>query len=817
MSRQLRYEMLDRYLLQRYENLGLVLKDMLCRPFSREPAVPELVLAVDWSEIHAYIFVGPPQVEEPIGRLVGPDTAAAAHQVALTVLFDRLTMLPLIVLPPYFAEMSHLVSLVRAHLITLDTDLDQKSALLTQLQKSGSLSYLAEMATRFEDRNEKLEATDFEAEFSKLKRRDAKKIVEWISSEYSEIFLLARISTVKALHALRFLLGADSAATRRLVTLRDCSSPSAEALQSMRPGHQTWRDRLYEKHPTKDKGALDRDGQALDQLDYLNGVLHNEGRQLLFATRGYDIGEVMKDHAGRFACLSDHYYDGTLHSSVPVIARSWHYFLELGLAWASRPDTRLPDVEKIVSRVMNMRRDVAGKREWLHARRKDIDTIMATAGRELNLAIQNQCHLLGTERPYLPADQSEENWERALGWYVQHITDPEKFSSERAAIRRDIETVLDNIQLTLDLSYRHSFTDEAFSPSFKPLTVSFIEKYDNRHLTVDVETRGIRKTLGDLYDALRSPQDRGGARSGDLANVLRHSSINPHARDATNIDLARLATTSVYVCGAFRRVEYLLNRFPILRMDDRVLTPGWILAVLMNADVRIARGAPLHANVALRRAWREAKPRLDGSEATHKSALGLLCCWLLVHLDMVEDYGENIAAFPPDPDDSGLLELEYIMEESRACLEAIHSWKSEHRLRRALYNNMVYAASRLVPIREEAGELFAQQAEASPRTSTVYLDDKTTVLFVRYLRRNRDLSPDECDTLAYFYIKRAAQRHFAGATARNAIESARVFLSRGLDGVGVNHRVRSFLERHKRLLDSLLQMANPGMLEGVHK
>jgi hypothetical protein len=788
--------------------------DLSCRPFSENGPLG-LVVAVDWSEVHAYIFGGPPPRHDPLCEVAEPHVAQAAHQLALSVLFDRLPDLqvPVFLLPPYVNEMAHFGCVVQSEGLALDVDLAEREALLSPLRGLDAVGELRDLCLATP------ESLSPEAKFehfrSRLSEIDEQRVLDWVESAFGGLFLLARLSDLRVLDALQHLIECRSDLGRRLGTLADVNSSVASQFRLYRPDRAEWQSQLSQKHASglpgsltealrKPTGALRRDAEAMAWLACLNSIFHANGQQLIFATRSRDIAHVMDEHAGLFASLGDHHYHGTSGAPTPTIWRTWHYFFELGLALTTAPHAPATVARKQLTAIQS-KSEVLNRAKHRSARAMAIQRKLT---QDLGEHIHNMRAFLSAERPWLPIGQSVSDEALASRLFVAYVTDPAEFQKQRKMILTTLRDRMREVQWQLPLLRSESPLLDSFDAPHIPLAKAFIEKFDLALLLSDVETPNLRSRYRGLFRYMKS-----GPNSAVLESVSHVAADLERVRSAQltgpgEADVAYLALLAVYATGAFPRLMSLLDDLKPVRERVRPLTARWVLDKLMYADARVVQRAPDRANAALRKAWRDAQAHSTSSRGPALAATWLLYARLVLHLHWTEEKGENLLAFPVDPDDPDRLELESIADETDLWLRRPHVVKSlPSTLVRSLTNKWIYAIARLIPV-VEGPPIVAGVRSHSARRARELLDNARSGARVAYLIQQPRMKAEEYDTLGYYYLKRAYWEGMVTPVAREHAKNSRDNFAKARRGKRHTFdRTWEAATAHVSLLDSLEWLA----------
>lgn len=115
---------------------------------------------------------------------------------------------------------------------------------------------------------------------------------------------------------------------------------------------------------------------------------------------------------------------------------------------------------------------------------------------------------------------------------------------------------------------------------------------------------------------------------------------------------------------------------------------------------------------------------------------------------------------------------------------------------------MLYAACRLT-------QMWGYRFEEIRHTRPVleYLMDKKTTERVAKIKRQKNHSPENLDTLGYYHLKMAYYKGAQSAKGKAHVEHARKYLSAGLEHDGLSARTKSAIQGHLGLLDEVIQKA----------
>ncbi|MFH1690252.1 MAG: hypothetical protein ABIE42_08445 [Candidatus Eisenbacteria bacterium] len=779
-----RHRRLQEYLEEEQRCLYLLRRDLQLAPFSQDSA-ERITVAVDWSEVYAYATGVLPVVGAMERAILDEDLVAAAHQAALTVLFDRSPFPQLLLLPPYEEEMSHFVRLLLSNVLAVNIDHPRKALTLESLSESPALAAILPIAQRLKGEN----ALNAESFAKELRRIDRARIEDWIKEHFGSFFLIARMNENKALDGINHLLRQGKQETGpRLANAHDVAPGLIDTTGFDYRGQEHWTEALKEALPGKSAAARSRDGEALQYLATLNPALHDRGCQLLFVTRSRDMARVIAESAPEFICVSDVYQDRHTSRHVPTILRSWQYFFELGLVWNRSNE------EATQARMKDRREHVAANLEALRASKTPSRKLLDEITEGVSHEIVNLRTLVAAEQTWLPPKRRDAS-ELAIKFFVSYVTDATQFTQEREGIRRRVLESIGELIQNLSLRYPAKFADAAWH-SRLGLARSAVRDLPDKILLSDEEDSGARRELGLLYRKLRT---------GQAPSQSEQESMLSRARErapklASPVSYDRVMRSVLYACGAFDRLSYFLDA---AEDDDHqaVLTPEWLMMRLMRADVALAEHARATANGVFRRAWGEAKAS-DSSVTKRILKLELLRAWLLLHLDWIEDHGEILGEFPL-AEGSEEAELTSIVREAE---DAWHDAVEVPRwLRRALTNNCLYARARLTPI----PGLSTASRDTKSRTC---MSDRMCQIYAKRLRGYSNKTADEEDTLGYYYLKRATDPRISAANRSRYISVTRERFDAALRTARISDRTKGLVSAHQALLDEVVSRGRTNQL-----
>jgi len=806
----------------------LVEAPLLVRQSGRpEGEKPALLLAVDWSEVYAYITSTSLPTSEPLLRIFTEPPCLrlvdGAHQAALSFLFERLKGPPLIVLPPYLEEMGAFVNIVRRELFQSAADAEART-LLPEIGEADDTeaperdvvtevleAYVA-AAKRKEGRPPTLD--DMRAVFKDLERESA--FDDLIRQAFGPLYLFGRFWTEDVASMLRRLTAGQPKILRALGESDTEIAVRAGAGAAML---SHWSERLARIAWGQAELSRERDAEALAYLEVLDKLLHDRGQQILFATRSVAMASAAEEEPGRLACLGDGYWDA--EGGPPTLVRSWLYFLELGALWD------LPESERqrqLIQRLV----DVKARLEWLEASGREgegIFDVHRDAIEQDLRDVQNYKSLLAATDGFLARRRAKQEADKhAMELLVRYLTRSDLFTDGREQlferVSLEVREVLTHIALPaperpiqLDTE---SGTRDVY---FKPLLRTVFQRID----IVDLEAASGRRLSPEtrsVLAALAPSADDGGPEGPDfeLLGALHKrigDVIGPKARRTPEHFLLSAAWS--YAGGHFamaaNSAKLVLQRD---LTDPARLSALRFLAHLIIADQRLfVRRSPSFAHQAL--------TTLMSEIGLHRERLSLFLAVLnarfVLALHAAEFAEERIACLPrtaslgvglpdrmrppaPDKSDVANVMAEVMDVLSMKLAEGLASnepdaWPVNACLRVALVNNLVYAGTRLEPLEEERDH-HQEEPPASKPSDGRFLREAGFLAWVEFLERASVSRPDanRLDTLGYYYLKRAA---LGSSSPAKDFDAARAYLASALEAASTP-RVRAVVEGHLRLL-----------------
>ncbi|MDP9175718.1 MAG: hypothetical protein M3O30_17900 [Planctomycetota bacterium] len=807
---------LKEYLDERRRDLALLELDLRCPPFGL--GLNRLVLAVDWSEVFAYIFADRPRGDELLSRVIDKDIVDASHLAALTFVFERFPG-DVILIPPYVDEMSDFVRLAHSHALD-DTLIRLDDA--RKRRRIASEHRVAEVIRRLKALQDRVGgggATDLAEQFLEtLKGEDRATLLGWIEESFGSLLLIARLSSVDGLRALSGLLRADEP---RLKTLANNRADLARWLSRRPISLKKWERELALLQPAPELGrrqgptALKRDAQALAYLERLIPLMHARNEQLIFITRSSHLAEVMRKFPGRFAALGDDYMKFPSSPAIPspTICRNWRVLFEMAMVWDHQPGDSNAQISADVSKTLEQRSlALDALRTTLNGR--DADRAAKALAKSLREDVEhNRQVYVSTIRPNLMQMRKKADPTRlAVGLFVDYVTDPAW--QDRSRISQEL---LETVNLIVDNLKRYdggTITDpwEAEGAVCRSVTRVFVRSAEPTTLTDDVTDSEMRETLNRMFEDI---QRDGPTAPDSVADTLRRLNPDPTSHSDRDVQAARLLVTSLFRVGAVERLGLYESRYESLLKRMPVLSAGWTLDRLMISDFRSWRANPARANVWMRDSWDEIKNAGQAGANGRTYALrttGFLNAWLRLHLDWIELHDEWINDFPIiNEGGKQRFELEYILDEVRECIQR---WPIDFRgerlatpVARSIFANAVYAAGRLAPFIEHQYGVGARGLQlADTRSMTALLDKYLNAQFIAdaaaALEVVLDKSVEEIVSIAYLRIKIGYWSGAGSVAGRENLQNADLYLDQAsrLLRDSDHRRLSNLVAKHQLLL-----------------
>lgn len=783
--------------------LSVLRADCLLRPLNPE-GTGMCRVAVDWSEVHAYIFQGPAPVADPLNRFFPPELVEAAHQAGLTVLFERLEE-PVLLLPPYLQELRNFIDLVRSQREILDLinsryhdqqigDLYPKSSVARQLETFAEEWVTTRKGRRRPPTDEDLRSyiRDGHAAQSLKQEIEPRTLKAWLESEYGVVFYLSRIFSSDAIRTLRSLLYGVGGGVPRICAMRDSLRGFTFDVDSAKRAILRWHRALCEARVNdrsqKKEEARHWDAVALEYVARLNAWLALCGEQVLFVSRGRDLAQVIRQCPSHFACTLGPYPQLGRDRAPPLCLRGWYHFFELGIALstADSPGDR--------SRVVEDRlQAVTTQLEWLETGAKTARQILRLRESDLrDKTRQNREVFTSTLRTLSPMRKDSVKKQDLLALFVQHVTSAPEFEQERKEICDSIDRNIHGLQEVLDLFYAEGKHHRLHHRTFLDIVRATLRDVPDEKLRSIAPDARMQRALSGLRAAVISSAVPARL-SPSLVKTIQ--SLHPGALEISDGNVSKLLIQllTAHALGAPRTVRYLVATF------EDVIAPGltlpWVLARVIDADAALSEALdPRDAASLLQQSWFAVRDHVeDVPSGRHEfPAMILLNNWLRV----LSDWLDTAVTYGIGQPQHGevMAELRLVLEQiSRiSARTSISDWPKQFRpFARSLVNNRLYG--------------YAHLSWHSLRTDDHHapleiLGDKAQTL-CRSLRRAyvaNGGSDSEADTLGWALLMMAACNREGGSRSLEHAREARKYLLVATEAE--DHRTVQTAELHLDIL-----------------
>lgn len=804
-----KYKHVEEYLEARIADIERLMLDLQCRPFTDDPLAPELVVAVDWSEVLSYAAAHLPHPSDPVLRYLKGESntlshlAMSAHEIALIFLFERRLpdKLRRVMLTPHLAEMQHYCQVLLASNVLDAADIDRN--IRTAMHASKEFRVLKACITESHNiQDHKLLREEL------INKLGTTKLLDWMEKDFGPYLRLARAYAAESLPALREMFDPNTKSSGRskIVGLFDVVPWLETLTQSALQRRYTMvmRQRTISKKigVSKKIGNIERDADALAILASAGPLLNSTGQQLVFVSRDRNIRGVMEAHTSEFGCLADHYVNqpkriGPGNGAVPMY-RSWRGFLELAIHWDRDTSTVHERLEARLSALIG---------HWQRLRRepesaKNMSEILAVEWQE---DISNIHQMLATENPELSKPKTGDADEFILRTIIQYVTDPKEFDSQRRTMRLKIAEQLESIDLTVGTGIHAMLVEQG---QYDALASTFVSRYALPPISTDI-LRPVDQTK--LRAEITVFNAKSSANQSGLAQALTwHSTLSTKGTsEAYHAFITLVILYGRTTAQDFMRLQPRLDR----RLKDLPSSSWeWILAVLMHVDALLALDDKVAAERVFHQALIEAEKHAVVGDMRNTMYQALCNAKLLHELDASDAVGERIHLLP---ERAPSLRVDWNRIHALFKVELLDN---NHKgiAYRSICNNLVYGAARLSPIFNEAHGIpeYSKEVELN---KAVDLHDPCVLAAVEILRNHHPKTPEQVDTLGYYLTKRAyaltnskVNPQRLSAAARD-LSAAQKHLNRFDDQKWLNKRVVSTKTReantqHRGLLDEVREV-----------
>lgn len=766
-------------------------------------------LAVDWSEVHAYICGSGLRKSDQLFMLFEDDDGEAplidgAHQAALSFLFHGIPN-PKLVLPPHVVELETFTVLASRFVDLNHVDEAALAELHNRLlEKNEAISELHKI---YQHKRAKLGDDPSDAQiiriFDELSDEHAASVRHYARSFFGPMFLLGRWLSVEAFKELRSLLSPNGEEHGKLCFLRD--HPDTRSI-SVEKGvrysdYRAWRG-IFPKIPDKSGELIENDSRAVAILNWLHSRLDDEQHQLLFFSRGHDIASTFSQYPEWFSCLGDSYHpvvetpnnqdSAWTQPRLPTLQRDWHYCLQLGSVWADgtikqiRPllEERRDWTDSVLSTIRDVRKGTVSAKQVQATIDRYLDGEEA-AGMENAMTLWSakgdSVANAGKVRKNIHIKEST-----ALLGFLRYVTAPHRFRKQREQLRVDLEPVLRGVRERLPAVRQNPTSDR-----YKSLMLHVFEKVNPQELTTTMKSRhGLR--IAQLLGYLVEGKELTSKDNVKLLQAERESRDD----DARLTEIEKLTfALQAFLLRDYRRTRFLLGTARVVRNSRTAI------AALLLADCWLLGE---HSVSKADKIVRESK--LAYWKGPGQSSLAIRNALLGMELDAAETHGEKPYEFRRQYDTDAPA-LRTAFDSVLKDLQSIEMSPLPDSLRGSVYNNIVYAAARLsLEDEEDTDDPVGGMARQAPPVEAPKVR--------RYAESLETLCDDRAarlDTLAYYHYRLAVHPRSLAyeeriAHIKNAykyIEAALVILDEAdedANGPGADPRTRRIVEAHHYLI-----------------
>jgi len=442
------------FLRQDLQRRSVALTALLADFDSEQPGFENVVVAVDWSEIHSYICGSGPPRSDPLFELkTDEERVTGAHQAALSFLFEVFPN-QVLVLPPHVRELMWFVETAQKYADLREVDTKLLHELHNKLDPEAVTTIGNLYKAWRKDHGKGPSDEDLSALFGKLEKGHADELQRWLKQTFAPMFLLGRWLTIDAVRELGRLLDDKSSGKRRLVFLRDYDGDLNRMLSEATADVDPWEKEL--KAPmSKHRELAVNDARALGYLQALNVHLHlREKKQLLFMTRSDDILSVIHRRPEWFSCLADRYSTAGTNASIvgssPVpISRDWIYFFELGAVWTRGQDPR-QELERRLGAVRAILESLPEKATQTVSARQVAHTVAEYL--ESDAALLNNIQALSSAQGAnlkRASPRQGVQGDRSLIDFLRFVTNPDHYVAGRQRLQDDMKAAVDRVNAVL--------------------------------------------------------------------------------------------------------------------------------------------------------------------------------------------------------------------------------------------------------------------------------------------------------------------------------------------------------------------------------
>jgi hypothetical protein len=848
------FDIARQYLEERLDDLVRLSSDLRCRPFAPPPTGDgsptgergaDLVVAVDWSEVYAYIAADAPPSHDRLVKLVqeagseadvaaGAEVARVAHQVALLMLFERLPSVgvPVILLPPYVRELEHYVRLTQARILREEGSGRTLREIEARMSREASVDREIEEIITLTAGLRDVPEDERYAKFKEIVRDRETQVEELVEKAFGDMLRTTLLSARRPMKALRRLLEKPTEAGEPALRTMSEVLPT-EVLDRLRPDllrTEHWGEELR-RQDHKSGLAFIRDAEALSLLEQLGPLLHEWGRQIVFVTRDRHLLAALEASPGRFAYLTSSEAAPLGDRAVSTIGRSWRVMLELALTLelgregGNRLDRARAAIER---RIADTPERLEELRTGRRGRPEDGTRPLAGLLEQIRTSVQNSKAVLSTESPVLHTLADSRH--NVIRLFVKYVTDPEGYAQARGRLRRRFLEEIDKRQfealVKLHSDQRFTRSDEVRA-GFSPLAPKLLEGLGPR--ARDAFPSGLRQVFDLLVVQMQGGREGAGTAQDDWKLRLEQLRDLAGRTRSSEPQIASAAAALLILAGrsrdAFENINYLSSQY------REVLDQGGVAEAAIESLCLADRELIMNEPLAAAQQVREGHAAIDegirrGASRPHDAIwhLAYLNAALLFHLDMADRKQERVHDFPRALQDTRRFALDCSLEVMVTSMRG-PSPELTDRLRSRISNNIVYAAAKLAPIYAQAewavpewcidDERFRRRGAEGARPIHAWMLHNAEV--DRHHRALSEVPPGErtpsaTDTLSYWNIKLGCWRHPGSVERVRLWAQAAEWLEAIRSDADASRRMREAATAHLELLDDLRELARSGAI-----
>lgn len=799
---------LRQHLRERLRALRCLLADCQFSPLSGSSGRPQLHFAIDWADVHAYIFgqSDPPPSDDVLGGEATGFDFQGAYQAALSFLLNKFPS-PLIVLPPHSIELKREYRGVRrgghkkiiAQQQAIDDFKREYSGLPGDIRnvlkdfRQQSLRGHSAVATIDEDAKDGEEDLPLRAapqeDVNKFFKERGVDLQALVRDHFAQMFRVIRSVRLQELGTFyRLLKPGAHGGLPKLVDIDDVLPHVAGRVPRLLRRRRRWAQFFTEERPE----AAEHDEEALAHLEALSCLSEETDWQILFITRADRFRNAIYDDPARFACIRDGYWpgppssSGRLVSPVPTLVRDWRYYLELAQHWdfdKDRARTELiRDRMEWVEEGLTFLRGVQGKRwrDW----RRDAETYLDAHYRDIRNV---QAYMAARGEPLSLVAYGAEGIGRDA-WVLAALLE-ELLGESGAELRETLRCSLSEAEETASglVPVSRGRRQLGYGEHRRPVLRLFCQQMEPALLDAALTNQQLREACRQHW-----------------ANLARAAVPDDGQPPQYRVRRANLLERLFEEVLAYHVLAYPVQSraapFKLKELLDRTSGPRvlHVMAKLAMCDFYV------FVREAVGLADRELNQALEiTADASHAMRVCLASCRLALAIDEVEALGEQQNLFPWE---AGHPRLQRRLGDCLGLLAREDEDVLPEKVRLAVANNVVYAYCRLLQtLGMRPGE---EDLDGDPNQELAdYCDGERVSELAAYLegftRTGRQVE-EHVETIAYFYLKKAMVGMDPAGSAIS--ESRRLYemLRRGFENRPAEEveydRVYRAVVRHHRVL-----------------